>query len=113
MKDSTKKILLATGGVVSGVVLASVGGGFLGLAIGGVMVRTGLAKAAPTASKEFITAVTQASSIAKNAVVGAICTTTGISMSTRNGGKLGYEIAKMREEKVSIVAPPPSMEIHS
>jgi len=93
MKSSTKKALLAIGGITAGVLAASIGGGFIGMAITGIFLRTGVTKLSPQVMmdplvKQGVAILSSTKDIARNVVAGSACAVAGIAQAVSSGAKL-------------------------
>lgn len=113
MKSKTKKILLAVGGITLGVATAATGGGLLGMGLAGILIRTGVLKAAPAASKESLKILTSTGFIAANLVKGAVCSVGGITLAADSGEALGTALRKNDGFEVVVQADPVESETRS
>ncbi len=101
MKDKTKKILLAIGGIGAGVVVLSTGGALFGMATVGILARAGtlkgFAELGPV-SKETAKILFSKGYIAGKFVQGAVCSAVGIKMGYDSGKALGEALNKSDTE---------------
>jgi hypothetical protein len=105
MKKSTKRILLGVGGALLGIAAAGTGGILVGGGIAGLLLRTGVVKAAPGVSKEMLKAVTSTSTIVTGIVGGTSTIAAAMKLSIDSGATIDealYERRLEKEEKVVI-----------
>lgn len=98
MKDKTKKILLAVGGIGAGVVVASTGGAVLSMALLGIAARTGAFNPVAEVSKKTIKALFSSRYIVANLVRGFVCTGVGTKVGYDSAKRLGETLAQ--DEKI-------------
>lgn len=102
MKDKTKKVLLAIGGIGVGLVAVSTGGALLGTAVAGILVRTGALKVSPQVSQEGVRLVTSAGNIISSLLTGTACVVSGVKMNMDATGDLVDALDEREEVRIKI-----------